>query len=81
MELYKEIFAQALTNGDIEVIVRGLHCDISEVIADKSYQALQKIKAIVDDDSLDDPECFARIEEIVCVLEELGCRTQRHDFG
>ena len=35
-------------------------------------RALCKIKAIVEDDTIEDPECFMRIEEIVCTLEELG---------
>lgn len=48
----------------------------------KCYQALKKIKAIIDDDSLDDKECFMRIEEVICVLEEVGSGGgTRHDFG
>ncbi len=81
MELYTEIFAQALMNGDIQLTLRSPDCAFSEFIEKKCYQALQKIKVILDDDSLDDPECFMRIEEIVCALEELGCPTSRHDFG
>lgn len=46
------------------------------------YQALEKIKAVVQDDSLSDGECFMRIEEIVCALEDLGSGGgPRHDFG
>ncbi len=81
MELYAEILAQALTNGDIQVILRGLDCDVLQVVEKKCYLTLLKIKSIVDDDRLDDPECFMRIEEVVCALEELGCYTTRHDFG
>lgn len=44
--------------------------------------ALARIRAVLADDSLDDPECFERIERIVCEMESLGldCGT-RHDFG
>ena len=37
---------------------------------------------ILDDDSLDDATCFQKIEEIVCVFEEMGFNGgSRHDFG
>ena len=43
---------------------------------------LCRIKEIIEDDTLDDPECFMKIEEIVCVLEEVGSSGGiRHDFG
>ena len=36
----------------------------------------------LEDDSLEDSECFYRIEEIVCVFEGLGSDCgSRHDFG
>ena len=42
----------------------------------------KKIKAIIEDDSLEDKECFYKIEEIVCTLEDIGCAgLGRHDFG
>ena len=48
----------------------------------KCYQTLQKIKAIVENDNFDDPECFMKIENIVCTLEGLGSTGGfRHDLG
>ncbi|MEE1055782.1 MAG: hypothetical protein UH239_00850 [Acutalibacteraceae bacterium] len=48
----------------------------------ESYKALQKIKTIIEDDSLEDKECFMKIEEIVCLFEALGSDGgNRHDFG
>ena len=46
------------------------------------YKSLKKIKEILEDNSLDDKECFDRIESIVCLFEKMGvdCGT-RHDFG
>ncbi len=47
----------------------------------RCFRAIQKIKAVIEDDSLEDPECFLKIEEIICVLEELGAGSGgRHDF-
>ena len=43
---------------------------------------MHKIKHIVQDDSLDDKECFAKIEAIVILFETLGIDSgNRHDFG
>ena len=48
----------------------------------ESFQALAKIKAILENDSLRDDACFQQIEEIVCVFEALGSGAgNRHDFG
>ena len=42
----------------------------------------EKIKNIIENDDLTDKECFERIEEIVCVLEDIGSDGGgRHDFG
>ena len=46
------------------------------------YQALRKIQAIIQDDTLEDAVCFMRIEEIVCIMEEIGVSGGScHDFG
>ena len=53
-----------------------------DFVHDTAYQALIQIKLILEDDQLDDPECFWRIEQIVRVFEELGSNAgNRHDFG
>lgn len=47
-----------------------------------SYQALCQIREILHDDSLSDPECFEKIERIVCLFEQMGSSCgSRHDFG
>ena len=82
MELYKEILAFALTQGEVKISFADNETDISAIVESACYQALQKIKAIIEDDSLDDTECFMKIEEIVLVLEEIGSTGgNRHDFG
>lgn len=56
--------------------------DGSKIVELESYKALQKIKTIIEDDSLEDKECFMKIEEIVCLFEALGSDGgNRHDFG
>ena len=83
MELYKEILAHALAQGEVKITFSAANCDLSHIIVEgECYKALLKIKEIIEDDSLSDPERFMQIEEIVCTLESLGSTGgSRHDFG
>lgn len=78
MELYHKILADYFAKyGYLDELV-----DATVIVQDRCYQALCRIKAILEDDGLDDPECFRRIEGIVMVLEDLGSDAgTRHDFG
>ena len=50
--------------------------------SDAASRALRNIQKILADDTLDDPECFHRIEAIVSLLEDMGLFCGgRHDFG
>lgn len=70
MKLYQEI----LGNWDGEI-------SDAELLELKCYQAIEHIKKVIEDEKLSDRDCFARIEEIVCILEELGTDGgTRHDF-
>ena len=78
MELYKEILARAIEKEEMHVVFPNLQINASEIIETRCYQALQKIKAIIDDDSLSDFMC---VEEIVRVFETIGSNGgSRHDF-
>ena len=82
MELCRDIFANFLSEYYIETVVPLLEEKLKEIAEMKCCRALQKIKAVVENDSLDDPECFMKIEEIVRALEEIGSNGgNRHDFG
>ena len=81
MELYKEILTRVLEKEEIHVIFPNLQIDPSRIVAMECYRVLRNIKEIVEDESLSDPECYLRIEEIVLQLEELGSDGKnRHDF-
>lgn len=47
----------------------------------EAAKILQEIQTTLDDDSLDDPECFHKIEAIVSEFQRHGISTSRHDFG
>ena len=81
MDLYKEILAQALTYGEVKVTFSEGNCDLAKLVEGECYKALEKIKAVIHDDSLSDKDCFMRIEEIVNILESVGSNGGfRHDF-
>ena len=46
-----------------------------------ALRVLEKIQRILNDDTLDDPECFERIELIVRTFYANGISTSRHDWG
>lgn len=81
MKLFQDILKQTMMEEEYEILFSHLKLSPSEIIEMKCYQALRKIKLILEDDSLNDTECFSRIESIVCILEELGSDGgSRHDF-
>lgn len=60
------------------------HLDCQNLTQLAQYEAtelLETIRHILDDDSLDDPECFHKIEAIVSAFHRHGISSSRHDFG
>lgn len=53
----------------------------SSIVHSDAVQVLDQIQSVLDDDSLDDPECFQKIEAIVTAFQRYGISTPRHDFG
>lgn len=82
MELYAEILSHYLSKEGAQIIFPDLQIDAKEIVQLRCYQALQSIKAIIEDTSLADSECFMQIEQIICALEDIGINSgSRHDFG
>lgn len=81
MELIKELFIRFLQSGAVEFSISDENT--FERVAEKEcYIALEKIREIIRDDTLEDAECFDRIEKIVCLFEKMGIDCgDRHDFG
>ena len=78
MELFKDILIRVIENNLTETDLKYM----SYIVESESYKALKKIKTIIEDDSLEDEECFIKIEEIVRVFERIGSDCgNRHDFG
>lgn len=82
MELYKEILIHALMEEKMEITFPALKMDSTQIVEGVCYNALLQIKDVLNDESLDDAECFEKIERIVCVFERIGSNGGcRHDFG
>ena len=81
MDLYKELLIHILADSRVEVTFPDLQLDAAQLVEAASYRALQQIKAVIDDDSLEDTECFMKIESIVRALEDIGSNGgARHDY-
>lgn len=80
MELKREVIANCVGKLISDELCR-MNIDFNNVVDTTSSIALTKIRDIVLDDTLDAPECFHRIEEIINVLDEAGIDYgTRHDF-
>ena len=81
MELASELLAKLLERQPLSITFPELHLSGAALLESASYQALCQIQAVLRDDSLDDPQCFQKIEEIVLIFEQLGSNCgSRHDF-
>ena len=79
MEILQQMVVNMLSRGELGL---SLPLDFIDILNQRCVEILERIRRIVADDTLDDPECFHRIEQIVCVLEENGIDCGiRHDFG
>lgn len=81
MRLFQDILKEILMEEEVQVVFPNLKLSPGELVEMKCYRALREIKRILEDDTLEDKECFGKIEEIVCIFEGMGsdCGT-RHEF-
>lgn len=75
MELYEQILSAYC--AECRCRING-----TQIVRDCCYRAMCAIQAVLADDTLEDPACFERIEQIVRIFEALGSDAgSRHDFG
>lgn len=75
MELWEEITYSLSQNQPSN---KKLSTKVFEL---QCYIALNKIKAILENESLNDKDCFFKIEQIISVYEQMGVKISfRHDF-
>ena len=79
MKLWETILANVVKEFEWEMLA-GV--DVEKLFEKECYIVLERIEAILEDDRLDDNDCFEKIERIVCLFEEIGSDCgARHDFG
>ena len=79
MGLYEQLILRGLETGELQIVLSDQG---REWLEGKCFHTLQEIQTVLNDDSLDDPECFMKIEQIVEIFEQLGSNGgTRHDFG
>lgn len=78
---FKKLYAQTI---GMEVLRSLSGEDVLEALARKTdaeaLQVVSEIRAILNDEDLDDLTCFRRIDAIVETLHLHGISTTRHDF-
>lgn len=81
MKLYEEILLNEFQSETLKSLILPKTIQLEQIVELACYSALEQIKAILEDDTLDDCNCFQKIEEIVRVYEQLGSDCgNRHDF-
>ncbi len=60
--------------------VKSRGVDVDRQVHDEAVALLEQIKAILDDDSLSDLECFHRIDAMADAFQTAGIPTARHDW-
>ena len=74
--LYENVVEQ-----QIMTYVKTLQADdLRSMMESEALDPLSQIKAILDDDTAEDPECFYRIDAIVSAFGAKGIYTTRHDW-
>ena len=78
VSFHSELLCKLLEGEKIVVTFPDLQITASELLEMRCYQALQKIKNILENNKLTDFEC---VEAIVCLLEDIGSDAgDRHEF-
>lgn len=80
MELWRELLIGGLQNEGYKY---NCICDkrLEKIIENQCYKVLLQLKRVIEDKSMLDKDCYIKIEQIICMLEENNIFCDRHDFG
>jgi len=77
--VYKQMYAKAI--GDLAIsYLEEQGFSAPDGVESRALAVISQIRDILNDDTLDDPECFRRIEAIVELFYDAGLSTTRHDW-
>ena len=80
MKLYKEILICLLKETDIEVDFKGIEFDFNKLLEDRCYVALNEIKKILANDTINNEDCLAKRQHIVDTYKPLFI-PETYDFS
>ncbi|MGN0136342.1 hypothetical protein [Anaerotignum sp.] len=82
MELWSNILCSIIDQKNTECPSKNWDFNPKEIIETECYKALKSIRDILDDMTLDDAECYHKIEKIICLFEAMGSDgCPRHDYS
>lgn len=81
LSIQEELAAQAIGTAALEYQKQiWTPARLAQETENRVLKTLEDIRRVLNDDDLEDPECFRRIEAIVKAMEENGLYTTRHNF-
>ena len=79
MDLLQQLVIDGLQRGELTITASR---ETRNWVEGRCFQTLMRIKEVLEDENLEDEECFLRIEGILDAFENAGvCVLGRHDFG
>lgn len=83
LPIAEELYVQSLGREVLRYLKReeGNLLKLRQEANSEAIRVLEEIQRILNDDTLEDPDCFERIEAIVKTFYAHGISTSRHDWG
>lgn len=79
--IFEELYAKAIGTQALKYLLKkGALKMLRQETESAALRVLSEIQTILNDDTLDDPSCFRRIEAVVNAFHAQGLSTTRHDF-
>lgn len=79
--IFEELYAQAIGKQVLKYLLKeGVLDMLAQETESAALRVLSEIQTILNDDEMDDPSCFRRIDAIVNAFHTQGLSTVRHDF-
>lgn len=79
-EIPQALYEKAVGHQALEYVKTLGGEELLAHVESDALELLSQIKAILDDDAVEDPECFRRIDALVNAFGAKGIYTPRHDW-
>lgn len=79
-DLSRAMYEKAIGKVVVDYLQSLVTGELPSLAESSALQLIANIKAILDDDSLEDPQCFYRIDALVDAFHAANVITSRHDF-